>query len=147
MPFNQLSYESDEKGISADMAVTLPPELEEAGSLPTETKPQRRAGGWSLRRQPRVGLNLGSDDELLMLENRTEVPWVVYHNYHQLGIIDPAELLVFHLCKHGSLQVRPCAKDDTVEYLILSLNYYVNQVYIYRRRMSKELEVYDMRAA
>ena len=129
------------------MAVTLPPEVEEACTRPTETKPQRRVGGWSLRPQPRIGLNLGSDDELLMLENRTDIPWVVYHNYHQLGIIDPAELLVFHLCKHGSLQVRPCAKDDTVEYLVLSLNYYVNQVYVYRRRMSKELEVYDMRAA
>ena len=54
---------------------------------------------------------------------------------------------VTDLCKHGSLQVRPCAKDDTVEYLVLALNYYVNQVYIYRRHMSKELEVYDMRAA
>ena len=129
------------------MAVTLPPEVEEARTRPTETKPQRRVGGWSLRPQPRIGLNLGSDDELLMLENRTDIPWVVYHNYHQLGIIDPAELLVFHVCKHGSLQVRPCAKDDTVEYLVLSLNYYVNQVYVYRRRMSKELEVYDMRAA
>jgi hypothetical protein len=129
------------------MAITYPPEVEEVTPLTTETKPQRRLGGWSLRPHPRVALNLGSDDELLMLENRTEIPWVVYHKYHQLGIIDPGELLVFHLCKHGSLQVRPCAKDDTVEYLVLSLNYYVNQVYIYRRRMSKELEVYDMRAA
>ena len=46
-----------------------------------------------------------------MLENKTEVPWVVYHNFHQLGIIDPGELLVFHLCKHGSLSVRPCASE------------------------------------
>ncbi len=129
------------------MAITYPPEVEEATPLTTETKRQRRAGGWSLRPQPRIGLNLGSDDELLLLENITNIPWVVYHNYHQLGIIDPDELLLFHLCKHGSLQVRPCAKDDTVEYLMLSLNYYVNQGYIYRRHMSKELEVYDMRAA
>jgi hypothetical protein len=129
------------------MAITFPPEVEETSSLPIETKPQRRPGGWSLRPHPRVALNLGSDDELLMLENRTDIPWVVYHNYHQLGIIDPDELLVFHLYKHGSLQVRPCAKDDTVEYLVLALNYYVNQVYIYRGYMTKELEVYDMRAA
>ena len=129
------------------MSITFAPEVEETCAPPTETLPQRRAGGWSIQPQPRVGLNLDSDDELLMLENKTEISWVVYHNFHQLGIIDPDELLVFHLCKHGSLSVRPCASGDAVEYLVLPLNYYVNQVYIYRRHMSKDVEVYDMRAA
>lgn len=121
------------------------PEVERA-ERPTETQTKRRVGGWSLHPKPRIGLNLGSDDELLMLENKTTVPWVVYHNFHQLGIIDPNELLIFHLCKHGNLNVRPCAKEDTVEYLVLPLTYQVNQVYIYKRRMGQELEIYDMRA-
>ena len=132
------------------MAIPYDPEVEEMEELdapPTETSPLHRTGGWSLRPQPRIGLNLGSDDEMLLVENRTEVSWIVYHNYHQLGIIDPAELLVFHLCKHGSLNVRPCDKKDIVEYLVLSLNYYVNQVYIYKRQIDKDVEVYDMRAA
>ena len=130
------------------MAITYPPpEVEQPDALPTETLPKRRLGGWSPRPQPRFGLDLGSDEELLLLENMTEIPWIVYHNYHRLGIIDPGELLVFHICKHGSLNVRPVAKEDIVEYLVLSLNYFINQVYIYRHRIGKEVDVYDMRAA
>jgi hypothetical protein len=47
----------------------------------------------------------------------------------------------------GSLSVRPFETDDSVEYLVLALHYSVNQVYIYRRQMGKDLEIYDMRAA
>ena len=125
------------------MAITFAPEVEET-SLPTETRPQRQAGGWSIEPRPRVGLNLGSDDELLMVENKTHITWFIYHNFHQLGIIDSGELLVFHLCKHGSLSVRPRLEGDAVEYLVLPLNYNVNYVHIIRRQMSKELEVYDL---
>jgi len=127
------------------MMRTHAPEIEQEEAITTETLPRRHAGGWSLRPRPRVGLNLSSDDELLLLENKTTIPWVVHHNFHQLGIIDPGELLAFHLCKHGSLSVCPCQKDDAVEYLVLPLNYFVNQIEIYRRQMSAALEVYDMR--
>ncbi len=129
------------------MAITCTPEVEELETPPTETLPQHHPGGWSLQPQPRIGLDLGSDDEMLLVENETAIPWLIYKDCHQLGIIDPGELLVFHICKHGSLNVRPISTKDSVEYLVLSLNYFVNQVYIYRRRMSKEVEVYEMRAA
>jgi hypothetical protein len=129
------------------MAITYAPEVEELDVPPTETLPQRRTGGWSIQPHPRIGLALGSDHELLMLENRTELPWLVYHNYHRLGIIDPGELLVFHLYKHGSLSARPWKQSDEVECLVLSLNFDVNYVYIYQRQMSKELEIYDMHTA
>ncbi len=129
------------------MAITFAPDVEEIDAPPTETLPQRRAGGWSIQPQPRIGLNLGSDDELLLIENKTTIAWFVYHNYHQLGIIDPDELLLFHLCKHGSLSARPRLEGDAVEYLVLPLNYDVNYVHIVRRQMGKELEVYDMRVA
>lgn len=128
------------------MAAICAPEVERASPHPTETLPQRRAGGWSLHPQPRVALNLGSDDELLLLENKTDLPWVIYHKFHQLGIIDPGELLLFHLCKHGTLQARPCASLDSVEYLVLSLHYDTSQVYIYRRRLGNDVEVFDMKA-
>lgn len=127
------------------MAIPAFPEVEQEAP-PTETQPKRRLGGWSPRPRPRVGLNLGSDDEMLLLENRTDIPWTVYHGFHQLGIIDPGELLVFHLYKHGSLSVRPVGNEDVVEYLVLSLNYYVNQVTIYKRQMGKDVAVYDMSA-
>ncbi len=129
------------------MSITYAPETEQTEVPPTETQPQRRAGGWSIQPQPRIGLNMGSDDELLLLENKTTIPWIVYHNFHQLGRINPGELLAFHLCKHGSLSARPSQKDDTVDYLVLTLNYSINQVYIYRRQMGKDVEIYDMRAA
>ena len=111
---------------------------------PVETLPKRQGGGWMPDPEPRVGLDLGSDDELLLLENKTGVSWVIYHDFHQLGIVDPGEMLIFHLCKHGSLSARPCASNDSVEYLVLPLKYDINQVHIYRRKMAKDFEVYDM---
>lgn len=129
------------------LGVTCTPDVEETDTLPTKTLPERRAGGWSIYPDPRIDLGLGSDDELLLLENKTSVSWMVYHNFHRLGIIDPGEVLVFHLVKHGSLSARPVAEGDVVDYLVLSLNFYVNYVHIYRRQMGKEVEIYDMRVA
>jgi hypothetical protein len=127
------------------MGLTFAPEVESAVP-PTETLPQRLAGGWTIEPEPLVGLGLGSEDELLIIENKTPIPWFVYHNFHQLGIIDPEELLAIHLCKHGNLNVRPRSEGDVVEYLVLPLDYTVNYVYIYKRQMGKDIEVYDMRS-
>jgi hypothetical protein len=129
------------------MAIKYAPEVERPDAPPLETKPQR-SGGWFRRLQQRVKLALAGDDEELIVENRTEVSWHVYHNYHWLGIIDAHEQQVFRLHKHGSLSVRPCEDNRVaVEYLVLPLNNDVTYVYIYRRRMSKDIEVYDMRVA
>lgn len=129
------------------MGVTCAPDVEETSTLPTKTLPERSVGGWSVYPDPRIDLGLGSDDELLLLENKTGVAWMVYHNFHRLGIIDPGEVLVFHLVKHGSLSARPVAEGDAVEYLVLSLNFYVNYVHIYRRQMGEKMEIYDMQVA
>jgi hypothetical protein len=128
------------------MAIKIPPEIERPEELPTKTSP-RRSGGWFRRLQQRIKLALAGDDEELMVENKTAVSWRVYHNYHQLGIIDADEHRIFHLSKHGSLSVRPYAEGADVEYLVLPLNGRVHRVRIYRRRMGKEIEVYDMRVA
>ncbi len=84
-----------------------------------------------------------------MIENLTNMRWMLYHNYHCLGIIDVDELLVFHIHKHGSISTRPYnpTTGDAVEYLTLPLNYDVNYVHIYRRHVSKGVEIYDMRVA
>ena len=128
------------------MATKYAPEVEQPDTLPLQTKPER-SGGWFRRLQQRIRLALAGDDEELRVENRTSISWRVYHNYHLLGIIDADEHLVFRLNKHGSLSVRPCADGDEVEYLVLPLNTRVHDVYIYRRQMGKDVEVYDMRAA
>lgn len=134
------------------MAVITAPEIErieEADAPPTRTQTLRERGGWSLRPQPRVGLDLGSDEDLLMIENMTDTRWMIYHDYHCLGIIDVGELLVFHVHKRGSLSTRPYnpTTGDAVEYLTLPLNYEVTYVHIFRRYLSKDVEVYDMRVA
>ncbi len=133
------------------MAVITAPEIEEidAPAPPTETRTLRERGGWTPRPQPRIGLDLGSDEDLLLIENMTNVRWMMYHNYHCLGIIDVDEVLVFHIHKHGSLSARPhdSISEDAVEYLMLPLNYDVTYVHIYRHHMSKGVEVYDMRVA
>jgi hypothetical protein len=94
-----------------------------------------------------VRLALKGDDELLVIENKTSVAWYVYHNYHQLGIIDAGEQRRFQLVKHGELSARPGIDGEEVEYLVLPLTVKVTRVRIYRRQMGKEIEVYDMRAA
>jgi hypothetical protein len=127
------------------MGLTFAPGVEILAP-PTETQPQRLAGGWTIEPEPLVGLDLSSDDELLIIENKTPILWFVYHNFHQLGIIDPEELLAIHLCKRGNLNVRPRSDGDIVEYLVLPLDYSVNYVYIYKRQMGQDVEVYDMRS-
>ena len=125
-----------------NMAIKLPPK----SVPPLETSPQH-SGGWFRRLQQRVKLAFAGDDEALVVENKTGISWRVYHDYHQLGIIDAGERHVFHLAKYGSLSVRPCADGENVEYLMLPLGVRVHHVQIYRRRMGKEIEVYDMRVA
>ena len=125
------------------MAIETIPEVERTS---TRTAP-RRSGGWFRRLQHRVRLAMRGDDEELMLENHTGIAWRVYHDYHQLGIIDAGEYQLYRLNKRGTLNVRPLAEGDEVEYLVLSLNEHIRFVRIYRRHMSKEVEVYDMRAA
>jgi hypothetical protein len=134
------------------MPVITAPEIEriEEIDIPnTETQTLRERGGWSLHPQPRIGLDLGSDEDLLLIENLTGMRWMIYHNYHCLGIIDVGELLVFHIHKHGSLSTRPYnpTMGDAVEYLTLPLNYDVTYVHIYRRHMSKGVDIFDMRVA
>lgn len=134
------------------MPVITAPEIErieEIDAPDPETQTLRKRGGWSLRPQPRIGLDLGSDEDLLLIENLTDMRWMIYHNYHCLGIIDAGELLVFHVHKHGSLSTRPYnpTTGDAVEYLTLPLTYDVTYVHIYRRHMSKDVDIFDMRVA
>src|SRR5713226_10491616 len=126
------------------MAIKYAPEVERPDAPPLQTKP-RRWGGWFRRLPQRVRLALAGDDEELELENRTEVSWRLYHDYHVLGIIDAREKRTFRLQKRGTLSARPVADSDEVEYLVLPLNFNVAYVYIYRRQMGKDVDVYDMR--
>ncbi|MBV9256472.1 MAG: hypothetical protein JO215_00480 [Ktedonobacteraceae bacterium] len=117
-----------------------------------EVKPElktspRRWGDWFRQLQRRIKLALAGDDDELVLENKTDVSWRVYHDYHQLGIIDSGEQRTFKLVKHGSLRARPYVEDENTEYLVLPLNQRVHRIFIYRRQMGQSVEIYDMRVA
>jgi len=127
------------------MAIKILPELEPP---PTQTKPERRrSDGWFTRIQHRVKLAMAGDEEELLIVNTTAIRWYVYHNFHQLGILDPGETALFRLRKRGNLNARPNLGSDAVEYLLLDLNSRMQRVEIYRRSIGKEVDVYDMRAA
>jgi len=125
------------------MAIRIDPEVEQP---PVKTSP-RRSGGWFRRLQHRIKLALNGSDGELIVKNDTQISWRIYQNFHLLGIIDPAEELTFKLEKRGSLNVRPTADGDSVEYLVLQLDRRIYRVRIYRRRIGQDVEVYEMRAA
>ena len=118
-------------------------EVKEIESPPLQTSP-RRSGGWLRHLLQRVRLSFSGDNEALIVENTTQLAWRIYHNYHQLGMLDAHEERTFRVNKHGTLNVRPL-EGESVEYLVLSLNDSIHYVRIYRRHLSKEVEVYDMR--
>lgn len=118
-------------------------EVKETERPPLKTAPQR-SGGWLRHLLRRVRLGFAGDNEALIVENNTQLSWRIYHDYHLLGIIDANEERTFQLTKRGTLNVRPL-DGENVEYLVLSLNDSIHYVRIYRRHLSKEVEVYDMR--
>ncbi len=118
-------------------------EVKETKGPSTQTAPQR-SGGWLRHIVRRIRLGFMGDNEVLMVENTTQLAWRIYHNYHLLGIIDAHEERTFRLTKQGTLNVRPL-EGENVEYLVLSLNDNIRYVRIYRRQLSKEVEVYDMK--
>ena len=125
------------------MVKTYSPEVEEP---PTQARPGRGRFRWWPWSWPRIGLGRDSDDDLLILRNTTAVPWMLYHGYHRLGPVAPAQVLTLHLSKHGTLSARPQGTADDVDYLALSLHQRITEIYIYRRTFNREHEVYDMRA-
>ncbi len=118
-------------------------EVKETERPPLQTSP-RRSGGWLRYVLRRVRLRFAGDNEELMVENTTTLSWRIYHDYHMLGIVDRQEERTFRVDKRGTLNVRPL-EGESVEYLVLQLNDSIHYVRIYRRHLSKEVEVYDMR--
>lgn len=128
------------------MAIKTIPEREREDAPPLSTDP-RRDGGWFRHLLKRLKLAMAGDDDHLLVANQTAIAWRVYHNYHLLGIIDADERMTYRLTKHGSLNVRPATGEESVEYLVVSLDTRVHRVQIYRRCLGKAVEVYDLRVA
>lgn len=118
-------------------------EVEQLEAPPLETAPQR-SGVWLRQLIRRVKLAMSSDNEALLVENKTKLSWRIYQDYHLLGIVDTDEERTFRLIKHGMLNVRPLEGED-VEYLMLSLHDRIRHVRIYRLHLDQQTEVYDMK--
>ncbi len=112
----------------------------------TQTAPER-FGGWLRRLGRRVRLGMGGEEEEVVVENATEIAWLLYQDFHEVGTIWPNEIQTFKLFKRGSLSARPVRSQNAVEYLVLPLSRHIQRIRIYRRQMAQELEVYDMQAA
>jgi hypothetical protein len=141
--FNTLAFAKGPGALPMKLQTILDPV--EASPPETQTQPLRRSGGWTLFALPRIGLHLHSDGEQLLLANRTAISWVIYHKFHQLGVIDADETLLLSLPKYGSLSVRPHGTNDNAEFLVLPLHHTIQQVVIYRHAMGANIEIYDMK--
>ncbi|GCE28730.1 hypothetical protein KDA_42140 [Dictyobacter alpinus] len=128
------------------MPVTSIPEIEDPPVRLPETRPRRWRNRWWPWSRSRIGLDLDSDNDQLILHNTTSVAWMLHHGYHRLGPIEPEQDLTLHISKHGTLSALPQTTPDAVEYLVLPLHQRINEIYIYRRTFTRALEVYDMRA-
>src|SRR5579863_5292461 len=137
------------KGLGTIIMVAAPPETKR--NIPRPETATRRSGGWLRRLGQRVKLAFGGDDNELVVKNQTSISWRVYQDYHELGIVDSGEERTFRLEKYGMLNVRPFtvggSAEKEVEYLVLQLAPRIRRVRIYRRQISAEIEVYEMRAA
>ncbi|GHO50691.1 hypothetical protein [Ktedonospora formicarum] len=125
------------------LLITTPSEVQKSKKLPLEPTPQR-SGGWLRRILRRVRLHFKDDHETLIVENTTQLPWQVYHDYHLLGMLDANEERTFRLIKRGTLNVRP-VEGESVEYLLLPLNTTIYAVQIYQHRLDEKTEIYDMK--
>jgi hypothetical protein len=57
----------------------------------------------------------------LLLANRTDHTWLVWHNYHGLGLLDPGDERHVRLARVGTISARKLVADADSEYLLLSL--------------------------
>ncbi|HZU13278.1 MAG TPA: hypothetical protein VFB58_10605 [Chloroflexota bacterium] len=55
----------------------------------------------------------------LLVANRTDEPWLLWHNYHRLGRVEPGEERSVRLVRFGTFSARQLAED--ADYLLLSL--------------------------
>jgi hypothetical protein len=131
------------KGCKSAMKPPPSPPEDPSSAPPLQTAPKRDAGHGK-RRARRVKLALSGDEEELVVKNATQISWKVYHNFHQLGILDAAEKGTYQLIKAGLLTVRPL-NGDQVEYLVISLSHRVKRVLILQQHFGIDVELYDLR--
>src|SRR5579884_1536277 len=58
----------------------------------------------------------------LLIVNRTRQRWLVWHNYHRLGLFDAGDIRHVRLVRAGTISARKLVTDVNSEYLLLALS-------------------------
>lgn len=106
------------------MAIIVePPPGEEAMAAPPTTAPRRRRQWWRWR-FPWVKTAVAApfDDEVLLIVNTTDRPWIVSLGYRNLGLYQPYERHYAHVVRSGLLTARQPDASAGDGYLTLSIS-------------------------
>lgn len=99
----------------------MAPPLADPNAPPaTDTRTRRR---WWRFRFPwrRTAVSAPTNDDELLIDNTTDVPWALHLGYRNLGIIDPDSRALYRVVKSGLLSARRVDAPVGDGYLTLAL--------------------------
>ena len=110
----------------------------------TEPAPERRRPSWRFPwNKPKTRIAAPTEDDELLIDNRTDQAWTLHLGYRSLGRIEPHAKLLVHVVKTGMLTARPVNAPVGVGYLTAFLTGEIETVEIRGERMGGE-HLYDL---
>lgn len=114
---------SDSDHSVSPMVSADPPFVEDTPRYPaTAPAPKSQGTLWRFR-FPWVKTAVGAPtyNNVLQVVNHTVDAWMVWHNYHWLGALEPETERTFQVVRAGTLSARPRGAGPESEYLLISL--------------------------
>jgi hypothetical protein len=88
-----------------------------------EPHPYLQPDGWRFRFPwVKTAVSAPTYDGELLIANRTDATWLLWHNYHSLGLLDAGAERRVGLVRAGTVSARKLVADVNSEYLLLSLS-------------------------
>lgn len=88
-----------------------------------EPRPDLQPNRWRFRFPwVKTAVSAPSYNGEILIANRTYETWLLWHNYHNLGLLDPGDTRLVRLVRAGTLSARQLVADVSSEYLLLSLS-------------------------
>lgn len=88
----------------------------------TKTSPAPQRDRWRYRFPwVKTAVSAPTYNGEILIINRTDRTWLLWHNYHQLGPFDPVDERRVRVVRMGTISARPLTDTDA-EYLLLSLH-------------------------
>lgn len=92
-----------------------------ADALP-EVHPSRQPNRWRYHFPwVKTAVSAPTYDGEILIANRTGQTWLLWHNYHSLGLVDPGTERQVRVARVGTLSARVLAAPADSEYLLLAL--------------------------